>query len=234
MSKTSLNTKGLYSALSAFSVDPWERVSESIIADFSNRNIISNFIKGCDADIGGFSSVNFEYSNKASHFFGYISKQLPENKKVKKTGYAMIKSNKFSFSFDNNGYLDTSVCRYLAIHAKFDHRKYNLNVLYPSALKKDIHQHVLQNKYINRWETVIIPLSNFALTNNGIIVSSQMSMYRQKVESIGLSVSDKKEGPFKLSIAWIKMFNSVLSDGDQDRVPNVGPGTWNSTNIEFR
>lgn len=41
-------------------------------------------------------------------------------------------------------------------------------------------------------------------------------MFRERIRSIGFSLADKKNGPFRLDIDWIKQVNTEHTDGDID------------------
>jgi NADH dehydrogenase [ubiquinone] 1 alpha subcomplex assembly factor 1 len=44
-------------------------------------------------------------------------------------------------------------------------------------------------------------------------------MFRQKVKTVGISIMDRKEGPFNIQIDWIKAMNTEFTEGDLDRIP---------------
>lgn len=64
-----------------------------------------------------------------------------------------------------------------------------------------------------------IPFKDFILTNNGNIQEDQLEMFRQKVKTVGISIMDRKEGPFSLEVDWIKAMNTEFTEGDLDRIP---------------
>ncbi|PVU91280.1 hypothetical protein BB559_004203 [Furculomyces boomerangus] len=225
--------KVIGSSIDILGADPWARSIEHMIADFSQNNTISNWKKGSDRDIGGFSHAKIEQKQDHVTFSGYLSQQLPENSKVKRSGYAMIQSKNGPVSLDNNGYWDSSLYRYLVIRAKTDRRRYYVNIKCPSVIRQDIYQHLVVTTTPNKWETIVIPFNQFGLTSNGIILASQMQMYRQKIKSFGFSLTDGQEGPFSLSIAWMKMINSDHTDGDCDRIPRFGSDLWKSLDVKY-
>ncbi|OLY85211.1 Complex I intermediate-associated protein 30, mitochondrial [Smittium mucronatum] len=231
------------SGLTFQNADPWLRSSEKVLFDFvKNREEIKNWSRGSDQDIGGFSSVRFENDIEGNAcFHGYLSQQLPENVKVKRSGYALVQTKKGPVSLDNNGFWDTSQYRYLLIRAKLpssnfygnNARKFYLNIKCSSIIRQDIFQHVLRFRKFDEWEDIVIPFSNFALTSNGVILASQMDMYRQKIMSFGLSCTDGIEGNFKLLVSKMKMFNTERTDGDCDRIPVASANMWKKKDLEF-
>ena len=47
----------------------------------------------------------------------------------------------------------------------------------------------------------------------------QVEMFREKIKTIGISLTDRQEGPFSIEIDWIKAMNSEDTEGDNDRTP---------------
>ncbi|KPI43150.1 Complex I intermediate-associated protein 30, mitochondrial [Cyphellophora attinorum] len=54
-----------------------------------------------------------------------------------------------------------------------------------------------------RWETVLIKWHEFVRTNLGVITEPQSEMLRQKIKSVGIGMTDRSPGPYKLAIAGI-------------------------------
>jgi monofunctional biosynthetic peptidoglycan transglycosylase len=54
------------------------------------------------------------------------------------------------------------------------------------------------------WIEVLIPLDKFVATSFGRIVSNAAPMNPGEITSVGFLLSDKKAGPFKLEVEWIK------------------------------
>jgi hypothetical protein len=56
----------------------------------------------------------------------------------------------------------------------------------------------------DEWMEVRVPLNAFVATSFGRIVKGSGSVNPQQVNSIGFLLGDKKPGPFKLEVDWIK------------------------------
>ena len=56
----------------------------------------------------------------------------------------------------------------------------------------------------DKWQEIRIPLKDFQATSFGRVVPGAAPLDAKNIESIGFLLSDKKSGPFKLEIAWIK------------------------------
>ncbi|KAJ1675281.1 hypothetical protein EV182_001572 [Spiromyces aspiralis] len=191
----------------------------------------ADFHEVCLAPIG-FSHAQLDFvQNKFARFHGYISRKLPEDRRFKRSGYAMIRSRKPAPQLILEKSWDSTPYRYLAIRVRADHRTYLVNLYTEVVVKTDMYQHRLIARSPGQWETVVIPFNEFALTSNGVIVPAQTKMYRQKMESVGFSLSDGREGSFCLDIAWVKAINSINTDGDSERIPQHRNLTWRSANI---
>lgn len=65
-----------------------------------------------------------------------------------------------------------------------------VNVQTDGPVTTDLYQHRLwlDESKGDEWQTVTIPLDDFVLTNTGVVSESQVSMLREKVLSVGISV----------------------------------------------
>lgn len=70
----------------------------------------------------------------------------------------------------------------------------------PPSVRTDLFQHRLwlpepaSDSDPHDWTDVLIPFSDFALTNSGELSAHQLEMMRQKIRSVGISVLGPKEG----------------------------------------
>ncbi|KAI9292269.1 CIA30-domain-containing protein [Neoconidiobolus thromboides FSU 785] len=216
----------------AFNIDEllnWRKELELInFKKESPSSLTEKFIIGSDADIGGKSSVNLSL-NDCGHavFSGNISPYMPNYLEIKVHGYAAFKLKTPENGFFESELFDTLPFRYLALRVRGTNgkngmppiRRFTVNIQTDSLIPSDLFQHRLFLNKPGEWETVLIPFNEFVLTNDGAVEPQQMSMFREKVKSIGISLLDQKPGPFKLEIDWIKAYNSPYTDGDMDIVP---------------
>lgn len=66
------------------------------------------------------------------------------------------------------------------------------------------------------WQDVLVPFSDFTLTNTGTMSEAQIEMYREKVRTIGISVLGPGEGPFELGVESFDCVN--LEKGDEEEL----------------
>ena len=188
-----------------------------------------------DQDIGGFSTVNFDYhpvtQTEPAHarFHGTISTKLPQDQpQVQRTGYAGWRTLERGSTIFGRSLWDVSLYGFLAIHFKSDGRKYFINVQTESIVPTDIHQHLLHSKTPGEWETVLIKWSEFVRTNHGQVVEPQREMLTQKVRTVGISLIDRITGPYDLSISKMWATNATDEDDILENVPGVigGLPSW--------
>ena len=101
---------------------------------------------------------------------------------------------------------------YCALRIKSDGRNYFVNVQTESVVPTDLHQHRLHARKPGEWETVLIAWNEFVRTNHGSIVEPQSEMMRQRVKSVGISLTDRIPGPFDLSIARVWATNGLTAE----------------------
>ncbi|MCJ1449601.1 MAG: hypothetical protein MMC23_010123 [Stictis urceolatum] len=163
-----------------------------------------------DGDIGGFSSVNLDYTPRKEQepahvrFHGRISTELPQNRpEVQRSGYAAWRSRDRPASIFGKGLWNIDPYAYVGLRVKSDGRKYLVNVQTETIVPTDLHQHRLHVKTPGTWETVMIRWNDFVRTNHGIAVEPQTELLRQRVKSIGIGVTDRMPGAYDLSISCI-------------------------------
>ncbi|KAF9347708.1 hypothetical protein BGX34_002941 [Mortierella sp. NVP85] len=185
---------------------PWKR--EMPMASLKTEEDLKGWIVGCDKDIGGFSEARLEITkNGTGRFHGHLSLDLPGNENVEKSGYAGIRTKTKPGSIFGTPVWDTCLYDYLALKVKGDERKYFVNLQTDGVVPTDLYQHRLFLKTPGEWETVLVPFKDFILTNQGFIQEEQIEIYRERVKNVGVSIIDRKSGPFSLEIESISAVN---------------------------
>ncbi|KAJ2722421.1 hypothetical protein GGI07_003319 [Coemansia sp. Benny D115] len=210
-----------------YTADFMNRQTSYTVAQVQSAGDLNRWVKGSDRDIGGFSDAWLDTTASGhARFHGYISQKLPEDKRFKRSGYAMVRTRDPQPNILNDGTWDSSQFRYLAMRVKSDNRRYFVNLKSGSLIPTDIYQHLLPIRTPGRWETVVVPFNMFTLTSNSVIVASQPMMASTQMETVGFSISDRQEGPFSLEFAWIKAFNTDRTYGENIRLPDTAVPTW--------
>lgn len=222
----SLRTLGLNSTLSRFFARPND-LTKTIqpILDFKNQpqDSLSNIMTRCDQEMGGFSTVNFDYDeqSKTGKFHGYLNLDLPkENTEVTRSGYAMFRTRDQKESWlSGNVYWDWSNFQSLVFRVKGDRRKYLVNIQANTPLVTDLFQHRLFLNHPGEWETVVIPLNDFVMTNWGVIQDG-CELNKSEIKTIGVGLLDKQYGPYNLNIDWVKVMTGAEVQKETQRSRN--------------
>ena len=116
-----------------------------------------------------------------------------------------------------NSYWDWSNYSSLVLRVKGDRRKYLVNIQTNTPLVTDLFQHRLFLNHPGEWETVVIPLNDFVMTNWGVIQDGS-EINKSEVKTVGIGLLDKQYGPY-LSLIHI----SLESTDVQKMTPTVEP-----------
>lgn len=173
---------------------------------------LSKIMTRCDKEMGGYSSVNFDIEPKtgAGHFHGFLNLDLPkDNPEITRSGYAMFRTRDQKESWLlGDSYWDWSQYSLLVMRVKGDRRKYLVNIQANTPLVTDLFQHRLFLHHPGEWETAVIPLSDFVMTNWGVIQDGN-ELNKSEVKTVGVGLLDKQYGPFSLQIDWIKVMTGA-------------------------
>lgn len=73
----------------------------------------------------------------------------------------------------------------------------------------------------DEWVTVFVPFKNMTPSFRGFPLKDPPALELDKVEAMGLMIYDKKDGPFKLQVDWIKAVPQVPEDAIQPKAPEA-------------
>lgn len=79
-----------------------------------------------------------------------------------------------------------------------------MNLFVPTFQIAYSYRAVLQTKN-DEWIEVELPLDKFEATSFGQVVKNAGQVKATSVNGLGFILSDKKAGPFKLEVEWIKV-----------------------------
>ena len=156
---------------------------------FRSREDLNGWFSLNDRVMGGISSGGIVWKKNKAVFKGVLSLQ-------NNGGFSSIRSPDLSS--------DMSSFRGLSVMVRGDGREYALT----------LHGGQEENGYLFRaffkpvpgeWEEVRIPFSDFKASFRGIPLPF-LSLDLQKIDQIGILISDKKEGPFGLGILWFRAY----------------------------
>ncbi|MBC8469079.1 MAG: CIA30 family protein [Planctomycetes bacterium] len=165
-----------------------EPMSKPLI-DFYNASIARQWISVNDNVMGGISDGSFRFTDdKTLEFSGNLSLE-------NRGGFASIRTRPADLKLD--GY-DT-----IAIRVKGDGRTYYFNLRTSSRNAAGSYRAPV-NTQKETWQEVRIPLKNFEYTSYGRRIAGAEPLRANKVQSVGFTLSDKKAGPFRLEVSWIR------------------------------
>ncbi|ODV84930.1 hypothetical protein CANARDRAFT_199592 [[Candida] arabinofermentans NRRL YB-2248] len=167
-----------------------------------------------------------------AHFHGNLNQALPPtNPKVKKSGWSMMKTKNRQKSQQAqfkpfywserfaNFWWDFSPYHvlYLRVKNNFESRRFMVNIQTDTMSRTDLYQHrlfiftpTLGSDNSTGWRDVFIQLDDFVLTNRGAVqVQYQGEFEKDRIKSIGISISDGKPGEFSLLIDKIEVLSGV-------------------------
>lgn len=173
-----------------------------------------------DKEMGGFSEAHFgmDPETGAGHFYGNLNLDLPkDNPEITRSGYAMFRTKDQRDSWlSGDSFWDWSRYSLMVLRVKGDRRKYLVNIQANTPLVTDLFQHRLFLHHPGEWETVVIPLNDFVMTNWGVIQDGS-ELNKSEVKTLGIGLLDKQYGPFSLKIDWIK----VMTGAEAAKVTNT-------------
>ncbi|KAI0784492.1 complex I intermediate-associated protein CIA30 [Abortiporus biennis] len=202
---------------------------------FNSQKDIDHIATGCDGDIGGTSTVHFELDQSTesksssntkqssslvtkptAKFWGEMRLAVrPGFEEKVRGGYAGFRSKPRPTLFGEMTE-DVSNYRYLALRLRArghprTRNSYFVNLQTDGPITSDLWQHrIFFNRDDGDWEDVFIPFDRFVLTNTGEISSTQISMFKERIRTIGISLlggNSGVEGLYELGIDSIHAVN---------------------------
>jgi NADH dehydrogenase [ubiquinone] 1 alpha subcomplex assembly factor 1 len=153
-----------------------------------------------DGVMGGRSDGRFQIAEDGTmEFFGALS--LENN-----GGFASVRSQATKLGLQGD---DSLVAR-----VRGDGRRYTLNLYVPNPRMAFSYRTEFQTKK-DEWIEVRVPLTKFVATSFGRILKNAGPVNSQRVNSIGFLLADKKAGPFRLEVDWIKVESARTSNSGE-------------------
>ena len=147
-----------------------------------------------DGVMGGVSEGKFTITEKKTlEFFGTLS--LENN-----GGFASVRSKAKKLGLEKG---DTFLAR-----VRGDGREYTLNLYVNKPLVAFSYRATVPTKK-GEWIEVKVPLDEFEATSFGRVVKEAGAVKPEEVNALGFLLGDKKAGPFKLEVEWIKVMKAV-------------------------
>ena len=160
------------------------------LLDFTGADSAKQWQTVNDGVMGGVSEGNFRITDeKTMEFFGKLS--LANN-----GGFASVRSKAMKLGLEKG---DTLVAK-----VRGDGREYTLN-LYPNRSRTAFAYRATVQTEKDEWIEIRVPLDAFEATSFGQVVKEAGAVEPEEVNSVGFLLGDKKAGPFKMEVEWIKV-----------------------------
>jgi NADH dehydrogenase [ubiquinone] 1 alpha subcomplex assembly factor 1 len=161
-----------------------------VLFEFTGADAAKEWQTVNDGVMGGVSEGKFKITDKKTlEFYGTLS--LENN-----GGFASVRSRAKKLGLGKG---DVLVAR-----VRGDGRDYSMNLYVPRPLTAFSYRGKVQTKK-DEWIEVKLPLDKFQATSFGKVVKDAGPVDPQEVNGLGFLLSDKKAGPFKLEVEWIKV-----------------------------
>jgi NADH dehydrogenase [ubiquinone] 1 alpha subcomplex assembly factor 1 len=158
--------------------------------DFTEADAAKEWQTVNDGVMGGVSEGKFKITdNKSMEFFGTLS--LKNN-----GGFASVRTKAKKLGLEKG---DTLVAK-----VKGDGREYSLNLYLNKPLIAFSYRATVQTKK-DEWVEVKIALDKFEATSFGRLVKDAGAVKPEEINAVGFMLGDKKAGPFKMEVEWIKV-----------------------------
>ena len=158
--------------------------------DFTGADAAKDWQAVNDGVMGGVSEGTFTITDqKALEFFGTLS--LENN-----GGFASVRSRPRNLGLQPGDAL--------RVRVRGDGRWYSLNFYVPRPQIAFSYRTSVTTTS-DEWVEVTLPLDRFEATSFGRVVKDTGPVDPQEVSALGFMVSDKKAGPFRLEVEWIKV-----------------------------
>lgn len=178
-----------------------------VLYDFVEPETINNFDLITDQDVGGKSVATMSTSDNGRLLFkGKLSTELDQGSNVDHSGFCGIRSKPVIGLFDKIETVDMTYYDAVDIKYRGDGRCYFLNMQTESMMllnQYDLFQAFLFTKGGPYWEVERVPFTKFLMTYQGYLQDEQVDF--SNIRTLGVSISDKKSGPFGLEIEYIKL-----------------------------
>ena len=161
-----------------------------VLFDFTGADTAKEWQNVNDGVMGGISEGKFKITDKKTlEFFGTLS--LANN-----GGFASVRTKAKKLGLEKG---DTLVAK-----VKGDGREYSLNLYLNKPLTAFSYRATVQTKK-DEWIEVTIPLDKFEATSFGRVVKDAGAAKPDEIDALGFMLGDKKAGPFKIEVEWIKV-----------------------------
>ncbi|MDG0965509.1 MAG: CIA30 family protein [Opitutales bacterium] len=167
-----------------------QKEMENLMYDFTEDNPATNWITVNDNVMGGRSEGGFSFNKKRLIFSGTTN--------TNGGGFSSIRTNPSDFNLsDKEG---------LHIRYKGDGRTFKLGVRMDGK-SVSYRSNFNTGSESKGWQEIRIPFDKMEVSWRGRPLSKvEHPLIKSKIRSIEFMIYDKKDGPFKLQVDWVKSY----------------------------
>lgn len=197
------------------------------IYDFTKPSTLKKFECISDEQFGGMSSVQFGRSKQGRAVLsGRLDTDIPENTDIDASGHIGIRSFPLYGLFNKAELIDLEYYDCIEMKYRGDGRPYFLNIQSKFSINNmypvnDVYQHFIFPKGGPHWEVERFPFSQFLTTHQGYLQDVQLNF--GNATTIGVSLNDKKKGPFRFEIDYIKLVQVFYQPPKVHHRPDTNP-----------
>lgn len=168
-----------------------------VVFDFDTPKDAQQWRPVNDGVMGGRSEGAFRVSRDGIlEFYGNLSLE-------NRGGFASVRSRTTE--------LESPQAEALLIRVRGDGRSYYCNLYVPGNRIAYSYRAKIDTE-AGRWQEVRLPLSAFRATWFGRTLPDAPEIDAENIRSLGFMIADKKAGPFKLEVDWIRAADKAASD----------------------
>jgi len=165
------------------------RASEKVLYNFEGREQAAEWGALNDNVMGGVSKGGARFGGNGTMLFaGTLSLE-------NRGGFSSIRTGRKR--------VDLSAYDALAARVRGDGRTYWMTVNTNARIPAGSYRVTFRTEP-GKWQVIRAPFSRFRATSFGRELPVFLPLNRSKVESIGFLIADKKAGPFRLEVDWVK------------------------------
>jgi len=168
-----------------------------LLTDFSDASVAKQWVSVNDNVMGGISEGGFRISEDNTLVFsGNLSLE-------NRGGFTSIRTRPKDLNLE--GY-DT-----IALRLKGDGRTYYINLMNSSRSAASSYRAPIKTKKDN-WQEIRISFKDFVFTSYGRNVAGAAPLKAKDIQSLGITLADKKAGPFRLELSWIRAEKGTVTE----------------------
>lgn len=162
-----------------------------ILFDFADSQAAREWASIDDTVMGGVSTSRIESTGEGSvTFAGNVS--LANN-----GGFASVRSEARARNL--SGFAGIS------LRIRGDGNRYKVNLKHDASFDGVLYRAAFETAR-GEWQTVRLRFEDFVPTFRGRVIRDAEPLHRERIVSIGLMISDRQAGPFRLEVARIEAF----------------------------